>query len=274
MGKVFLVGAGPGDPELLTLRAARLLAQADVVLHDALVSPEILRMIRPQAIVVDVGKRKGTKFHTQDGINELLIAYARAHKTVVSLKGGDPSLFGRAGEEMEALDSSAVEFEIVPGITAAMAGAAAAKISLTDSRYAASVIFVTAQRQADGARIPWRRHVATGSTLAIYMPGADYSHLHAELTGAGLQESTPCAIVSSATRYDQQVLWTDLRSLAHRNPLPAPSIVIVGECARALGGVRDCVDAYNNLPHPASAKTEIRVAPELGIEINRPHSSA
>jgi uroporphyrin-III C-methyltransferase len=247
MGKVFLVGAGPGDPELLTMRASRLLAQASVVLHDALVPPAILRLINRDAVVVDVGKRKGTRFHTQEEINSLLVAYARVSETVVRLKGGDPSLFGRAGEEMEELLAANIDFEIVPGITAAMAGAAAAKISLTDRRSASSVIFVTAQRKPGAERVDWARLVATRSTLAIYMPGSEYADLCARLSDAGLDSNTPCAVVSSASRSDQQVLWTDLSSLRNRVGMPAPSIIIVGECARALAAGSVDLSAYRPL---------------------------
>src|ERR1700736_3003143 len=133
-GKVYLVGAGPGDPELLTLKAARLLGSANVVLHDSLVSREVLALISPNAEIVDVGKRAGRKLLTQDEINSLLISYAKTCATVVRLKGGDPSLFGRAGEELQALREAGVAFELVPGITAALAAAAAAGISLTDRR--------------------------------------------------------------------------------------------------------------------------------------------
>ncbi len=132
MGKVYLVGAGPGDPELLTLKAARLLAGAKIVMHDALVSREVLAMISPAAEIINVGKRAGYKLLTQNEINSLLVSCARTHKTVVRLKGGDPTVFGRAGEEIEALRAAGVEYEIVPGISAALGAAAAAGISLTE----------------------------------------------------------------------------------------------------------------------------------------------
>jgi uroporphyrin-III C-methyltransferase len=136
MGKVYLIGAGPGDPELLTLKAARLLASADVVLHDALVSDAVLAMISPAAQIINVGKRAGQKLLTQDEINGLLVSYGRTRATVVRLKGGDPSIFGRAGEELEALRAAGITHEIVPGISAALGAAAAAGISLTDRRVA------------------------------------------------------------------------------------------------------------------------------------------
>jgi len=148
MGKVFLVGAGPGDPELLTRKAARLLAEATIVLHDALVSREVLALISPRAELIDVGKRFGQKLLTQDEINSLLISYAASHEIVVRLKGGDPLIFGRAAEEMLALREAAVDFEVVPGITAALAAAASAKISLTDRRLASQLLFTTFSRSA------------------------------------------------------------------------------------------------------------------------------
>ena len=145
-GRVYLLGAGPGDPELLTLKAAKLLARSEVVLYDSLVSEEVLALVSQQALLVNVGKRAGQKLLTQDEINSLLVSYAKAGKRVVRLKGGDPLLFGRAGEEMEALRRAGIEFEIVPGITAAVGAAAAAKISLTDRRMASQVLFTTFSR--------------------------------------------------------------------------------------------------------------------------------
>jgi len=148
MGKVYLVGAGPGDPELLTRKAARLLAEATIVLHDALVSREVLALISPRAERIDVGKRFGQKLLTQDEINSLLISYAASQEIVVRLKGGDPLIFGRAAEEMLALREAAADFEVVPGITAALAAAASAKISLTDRRLASQLLFTTFSRTA------------------------------------------------------------------------------------------------------------------------------
>ncbi len=233
MGKVYLVGAGPGDPELLTLRAARLLQEADIVLHDALVSAEILAMI-VAARVIDIGKRCGTKLLTQEEINSLLIAYASEHNVVVRLKGGDPSIFGRAGEEIEALLQANIPYEIVPGVTSAIAGAAAAGISLTDRRFAASVVFATAHRGLGAEAVAWDTLVTSHSTLAIYMPGSDYKLLASQLCNAGLDAQTPCAVISHAGRTSQQVRWSNLTSLLRLKPLPAPTLLIVGECARPL----------------------------------------
>jgi uroporphyrin-III C-methyltransferase len=233
MGKVFLVGAGPGDPELLTVRAARLLQEADIVLHDALVSAEILALIGG-ARVIDIGKRCGTKLLTQEEINSLLVAYAAKHEVVVRLKSGDPSIFGRAGEEIEALLDAGVPFEIVPGVTSAIAGAAAAGISLTHRRFAASVVFATAHRGAGAEALAWDKLASSHSTLAIYMPGSAYAQVADQLRDAGLDEQTPCAAVSHAGRATQQVRYCDLASLRSLEALPAPTLLIVGECARPV----------------------------------------
>ena len=233
MGKVYLVGAGPGDPELLTMRAARLLREADIVLHDALVSAEVLACIGGRPKVIDIGKRCGTKLLTQEEINRLMIAYAAQHQIVVRLKSGDPTVFGRAGEEIEALVQAGVTFEIVPGVTSAIAGAAAAGISLTNRRFANSVTFASAHRGNDQA-VVWEKLVAANSTLAIYMPGSNYDALARQLCEAGLSPETPCAVISHAGRATQQVRSCSLGSLASLEPLPAPSLLIVGECSRPL----------------------------------------
>jgi len=229
-GKVYLVGAGPGDPELLTLKAAKLLAAAQVVLYDSLVSREILQMISREALLVDVGKRAGKKLLTQDEINSLLVDYAKQGKVVVRLKGGDPLLFGRAGEEMEALRRAGIDFEIVPGITAAVGAAAAAKISLTDRRVASQVLFTTFSRGEQGNWLNWAA-ITPETTIAIYMPGTHYGEVAARLIENGIAAETPCVIVSQATRSEQQVRWTNLAALSDGDQLPAPSLLLVGRVA-------------------------------------------
>lgn len=233
-GKVYLVGAGPGDPELLTLKAARLLANADVVLHDSLVSQEVLAMISPCAQVIDVGKRAGKKLLTQDEINSLLVSYAAKNKIVVRLKGGEPLLFGRAGEEIEALRAARVDFEIAPGITAALGAAAAAKISLTDRRVASQVLFTTFPRGESGGfldgRLNWAA-ITPETTIAIYMPGTHYDEVAARLIENGISPETLCVIVSQATRAEQIVRWSSVAALPREAQLPAPSILIVGRVA-------------------------------------------
>jgi len=230
MGKVFLIGAGPGDPELLTLKAARLLSCADVVLHDALVSREVLAMISPAAEVIDVGKRAGRKLLTQDEINALLVSYAQKRGTVVRLKGGDPSIFGRAGEEIESLRKAGLGYEIVPGITAALGAAAAAGISLTDRRVASQILITTFSRGTDGSVMDWGCVTST-TTLVLYMPGADYAEVSERLLEGGLPVDLPCAIVSNATGSQQQVRWSSVGRLASEEKLTAPALLIVGRVA-------------------------------------------
>src|SRR3989449_7624370 len=230
MGKVYLIGAGPGDPELLTLKAARLLARADVVLHDALVSREVLAMISKAAEVIDVGKRAGRKLLTQEEINALLVSYARKREIVVRLKGGDPSIFGRAGEEIESLRKAGVEYKIVPGVTAALGAAAAAGISLTDRRIASQILLTTFSRGTDGSGMDWGCVTST-TTLVLYMPGADYAEVSERLLGGGLPADLPCVMVSQATGSQQRVRWSSVAALASEEKLPAPALLIVGRVA-------------------------------------------
>ena len=229
-GKVYLVGAGPGDPELLTLKAAKLLEQAQVVLYDSLVSAEVLALVSQKALLVDVGKRAGKKLLTQDEINSLLVSYAKEGKSVLRLKGGDPLLFGRAGEELEALRGEGIEFEIVPGITAAVGAAVAAKIPLTDRRVASQVLFTTFSRGETGNWLNWAA-VTPETTIAIYMPGTHYGEVAARLIENGLAAETPCVIVSHATRAEQQVRRSNLAALSNEDQLPAPSLLLVGRVA-------------------------------------------
>jgi uroporphyrin-III C-methyltransferase len=229
-GKVYLVGAGPGNPELLTLKAARLLAGADVVLHDALVSDAVLAMISPAAEIINVGKRAGYKLLTQDEINALLVSCAQTRQTVVRLKGGDPSIFGRAGEEIEALRKAGIEYEIVPGISAALGAAAAAGISLTDRRVASQILLTTFSRGIEGSATDWGCVTST-TTLVLYMPGADYAEVSERLLQGGLPPDLPCVIVSHATDSRQQVHWSSIARLASEERLPAPALLIVGRVA-------------------------------------------
>jgi uroporphyrin-III C-methyltransferase len=230
MGKVYLVGAGPGDPELLTVKAARLLARAGIVLHDSLVSRKILQLIARDAELIDVGKRCGQKLLTQDEINMLLVSAGANYDVVIRLKGGDPLIFGRAGEEIEALRSAGVDFEVVPGITAALGAAAAAGISLTDRRAASQVVISTFSRGTEGALMDFSAITST-TTLALYMPGPDYAEVAHRLREGGLPDDLPCVIVSNATRAGQQIRWTSVAQLAHEGRLPAPALMIVGRVA-------------------------------------------
>ena len=229
-GTVYLVGAGPGDPELLTVKAMRLLAAADIVLHDSLVSAEILALISPRAEIIDVGKRAGRKLLTQDEINSLLLSYAETNTTVIRLKGGDPSMFGRAAEELEALRRANIPCEVVPGISAAYAAAAAAGISLTDRRVASQVLFSTFSRSPEHGELKWSQLTAD-TTLVLYMPGTDYREVAERLQNSGLPTDLPFVIVSRATHAEQQVRWSNVGSLAAEEKLPAPALFIMGRVA-------------------------------------------
>jgi uroporphyrin-III C-methyltransferase len=231
-GKVYLVGAGPGDSELLTLKAARLLRSADIVLHDALVTEDVLRLARPHAQVIDVGKRVGKKGLTQEAINHLMIDCARCATTVVRLKGGDPLIFARAAEEMSALRAAGVEFEIVPGITSAVAAAAQAKIPLTDREGSSGIAFVTAHEATGKAAVDFRQIATHGCTVAIYMPGGRYHEISRQMTAAGMSPEMPCLIVSNACRPSQELLWTNLAGLRTMDTPEPPALLIVGSVAR------------------------------------------
>lgn len=226
-GKVYLVGAGPGDPELLTVKALRILRGAGAVLYDALVSDEILALIGPQAERIDVGKRCGPKLLTQEEINALLVSLAQSGQIVVRLKGGDPSLFGRGGEEIAALRDAGVGFEIVPGITAAAGAAAVAGISLTHRHVASQVLFTSIHRGATNHAIQWGG-LSSETTVVLYMPGPDYAHVAAQFLDAGWPAETPCAIVSHATTGKQQIRITRLAKLPFEKALRSPALMIVG----------------------------------------------
>ena len=233
-GKVYLVGAGPGDPELLTRKAWRVLQSADIILHDDLVSQEILRVLPITAQIVNVGKRCGAKGISQAEINRQMVERAREGKIVARLKSGDPLLFGRAGEEMEALRRANVEFDVIPGVTAALGAAAAAQISLTDRRHASRVVFVTAHR-SDGLRLRSNslgladeRCEPDNSTYVIYMPGFSYGELSAELQAEGFPGDIPCAVISRATTKDETIYRTTVGKLEQCPVAAAPALVIVG----------------------------------------------
>jgi uroporphyrin-III C-methyltransferase/precorrin-2 dehydrogenase/sirohydrochlorin ferrochelatase len=231
-GKVYFVGAGPGDPDLLTRKAHRILSQAEVVLHDALVAPEILLLPPATALILDVGKRCGQRSTAQQEIHTLMIERARAGRSVVRLQGGDPLIFGRAGEEIAALREAGIPFEIIPGVTSASAAAAAAQITLTDRRRASRLIFLSAHRRAGQFDAAWKSLPVSGATLAIYMPGRDYESIARELRSAGLAPETPCLIVSQASTPEQKVLRAELASLGEVQEMPAPALLLVGEVTR------------------------------------------
>ncbi len=252
-GKVWLVGAGPGDPELLTIKAQRALQAADVVLHDDLVSAEVLALVPATAEVRYVGKRsadheKGRDIAVrQEEINFLLVEHAKAGKQVVRLKSGDPLVFGRLAEEMEALREAGVAFEIVPGVTSAFGAAAAAQIPMTHRRASSAVVFVTAQTAQGREGADWTRFAGADTTVVVYMPGRDRAGIAQRLIAAGNPLHTPCAMISQATTPQQRVYATTLAGL-HRAPdLPAPTLLVIGEVV-TLGNV----ESY--LPEVAEAQ--------------------
>ena len=225
---VYLVGAGPGDPELLTLKAARLLATADVVLHDDLVPAAILAHAE-RALVINVGKRCGRKNISQEQINAMMIDYARRGMSVVRLKSGDPLVFGRAGEEMDALRAAGIPFEVVPGITAAFAAAAALRRPLTDRRSASSISFSSGHHAPESSHQPASH---SGATRVVYMPGRDLTAIAAQLRSEGLPADLPCVIVSRAGQPQQQIVQTTLAQLERVPAVPAPAILLAGEALR------------------------------------------
>jgi uroporphyrin-III C-methyltransferase len=236
-GKVYLVGAGPGDPELLTVRAHKLIARTAVILHDDLVSPAILALAGPHAEVVSVGKRFGAKGVTQSEVNARMVESACRGLEVVRLKGGDPGIFGRLAEEIDALEAAGVPFEIVPGITAGIAAAASLGVSLTDRRKAARVVVITNhQASGDGAGVKtnWQGLVRDDSTLVIYMPGHDFASLRRELLSAGCAPDIPAAVVSRASAPDQGYRVTTVGELEKLPRVDSPAVILIG---RALNRV-------------------------------------
>jgi uroporphyrin-III C-methyltransferase len=230
--KVYLVGAGPGDPELLTLKAVRVLKRADVVLHDDLVSPQILQLAPAHAQIRNVGKRCGKKSISQEEINFLMVTLAASGSQVVRLKGGDPLIFGRVGEEIAALRKANIEFEIVPGITAALGAASGAQISLTHRQSSHALVFLTGHSATGADSTNWRALVSLGGTVVIYMPGHQYSEIARKLRAAGLSDETPCAIISRATTSEEQIFSTYVEGLKNAPRLPSPTLLVIGEVLR------------------------------------------
>ena len=234
-GTVYLVGAGPGDPELLTLRAARLLAQADVVVHDHLVGPDVMAMVGPGVRRIYVGKERSRHTVPQQDINGLLARLAREHACVVRLKGGDPFVFGRGGEELEVLAAHGVPFEVVPGVTAGCGVAAYAGIPLTHRDYAQSCLFVTGQLKEGGCELDWAALARPRQTVVVYMGLAGLAHICERLVAHGLPPHWPAAVVERGTLLEQRVVAGTLATLAQaveNAGLESPCLTIVGEVVR------------------------------------------
>lgn len=240
-GFVSLVGAGPGDPGLLTLRALRALQTADVILTDRLVGPAVLALARREAEVVDVGKTAGGAGETQAGIHRLLLHHARRGRRVVRLKGGDPFIFGRGGEEAAVLARHGIPHEVVPGVTAALGCAASTGIPLTHRGVSQSVSFVTAHGEEAVDRVDWRRLAGRDHTLVVYMGVASAGRLRDRLLEAGLAPGTPVAVIENGTLPEERVVVTDLARLpttVAEHALRSPALLIVGDVVResaALG---------------------------------------
>jgi len=264
-GHVYLVGAGPGDAELLTVRALRLIESADVILHDDLVGQAILDLAPPHAEVINVGKRCGVKNITQEEINALMIehaqaaasrvqpgrSYAQPGRSVVRLKSGDPLLFGCAAEEMAALAEAGVPYEIVPGVSAAFAAAAALGCSLTDREWASHVIFSSGHhaQSHNRAALP----AIEAGTRVVYMPGRDLGLLAAEWMTEGLPAELPCAVVSRAAQPDQHVVHSTLGKLGDTAPTAAPSLLIAGWAVRQMGAAERLVEQVASQLLPSAA---------------------
>ncbi len=233
-GSVVLVGAGPGDPDLLTIKALRALNEADVILHDHLVSPAVLDLARRDAERIAVGKQAGSHKTSQERIHALLLEHARAGRRVVRLKGGDPFVFGRGGEELEFLHAHGIAYEVVPGITAAIACAAYAGIPLTHRDHAQSVRFVTAHCRASLDELDWPALAQERQTLAVYMGVAELESLRAKLLAHGRAADTPFALIENGSRAEQRVVTgtlADLPEQARIHDVRSPALLILGEVA-------------------------------------------
>jgi len=235
-GTVFLVGAGPGDPELLTLKALRLIREADAVVHDYLVAPGILALARPDAERVFVGKKGGGFCCPQRDIEGTLIRLAREGKNVVRLKGGDPFVFGRGGEEAEALVEAGISFEVVPGVTSALAAAAYAGVPLTHREHSSAVVFLTGHEHPNkpDSAIRWEDYGKLGATLCVYMGMKNLETIARRLQAGGLAPTTPVAVVQSATTGEHRQMLSTVANVALESEhagFGAPAIVVIGEVA-------------------------------------------
>jgi uroporphyrin-III C-methyltransferase len=268
VGRVFLVGAGPGDPDLLTLRAARLLAQADVVVYDHLVGDGVLELINAEAERIYVGKERNHHSMAQGDINALLVRQARQGRQVVRLKGGDPFVFGRGGEELQVLAEHGVAFEVVPGITAACGVASYAGIPLTHRDYAQSCLFVTGHLKDGSCNLDWPALARPRQTVVIYMGLGGLADICAQLIAHGVAPSMPAAVVQQGTTLDQRVVAATLSDLHERVAeagLQSPCLIIVGEVVR----LHDQLAWFDQRAMPAAFVEVDGVPLDVALRIDR-----
>lgn len=264
-GRCYLVGAGPGDPELLTLKALRVIQSATLLLVDDLVSADIVKLASAQARIVQVGKRGGRESTSQEFIEKLMILAARQGEAVVRLKGGDPFIFGRGGEEVEHLRAAGIAVEVVNGITAGLAAATSLGVPLTHRDHAHGVVFVSGQNRLEGVEQDWKQlaHAATTVrlTLVIYMGVATAGRIQAELLAGGLPANTPVALIQNVSRSMQAQLVTELGCMTQvlaQSGLGSPCVFVVGEVVRlAAGSVAEFVASVDENDAGFSAASEI-----------------
>lgn len=231
-GKVYLIGAGPGDIELLTLKAARVLQEADVILLDNLVNREILSYARPDATVIEVGKRRGKPSSSQEAINNQLVTLALEGKCVARIKGGDPFVFGRGGEEVGALSEAGIEVKVIPGITSGIAVPGILRIPLTHRYLSQSVVFATGSSREGGMQPNWRAIAESGSTIVLYMALTHFDEIARELIAYGISADCPCAAVQDGTLAQQSAVLAPLANmvlLVAEGRLQSPTIFVIGE---------------------------------------------
>lgn len=234
-GKVWLVGAGPGDPDLLTIKAARLISQADAIVYDHLVSDSIMDQARPDALLIYAGKEASKHTLPQDSINQLLVELAQENLSVVRLKGGDPFIFGRGGEELETLVASGIPFEVIPGVTAAAGCAAYAGFPLTHRDHAQSVTFVTGHLKDGTVNLDWPALARPKQTVVFYMGIGAVEEICRQMINHGLPSMTPAAVIRNGTQPDQQTLLATLGTLPDRiaeSGIKPPALIVVGSVVK------------------------------------------
>jgi len=245
LGKVYLIGAGPGDPELITIKALNAIKKADVILIDDLVNRELLKH-NSKARIVEVGKRGGCQSTPQHFINRMMVALAQQGQQVVRLKGGDPFLFGRGGEEMLALREANVDYEVIPGVTSGLAAATSLEVPLTHRDYTHGVTFMTGHTQ-DEEPVAWRALVESKNTLVIYMGMRHLSTITASLLEAGMYHNTPVMIVENGTGISERSIVASLDTVtlsAHQHQMQSPSIIVIGDVVRLVNHQKLTQDAF------------------------------